>query len=539
MSSSKSIIWVKDKIYIPRDSVDEYDLAKHYEKRFYDEGKCRNCEYKADRHSYLCDTCDGFKDHVILHSEKVLKGVKCVGIPIGDKKNVQKRLGIDFDDFKIKDRRNAPEFDYKIKVTIDPFDYQEKLIKKFIKKGAFGFLVAPPRSGKTFMMLDIMIRLGLRAILLASQHEYIQQFIWHIEGNEEEGIPKCTNLPELEKKYKKKLYGFPKTEEDYNTMQIMAMTYQTYLSEKGKKKLKWLVDNVGTLAIDEADQGNANHFSKVISKIPAKNKIAATGTVARKDKKDYILKRVIGPVLAESVVEMLPVTVHLHNTERAPKYHYKNWVAAMKWLSKDKKRNQMIVKQVIKDLKNGHNIVIPVAFTAHVKQLVDDINTAYGSKIAEGFMGGGGEKNKKQRKEILSRVKEDKTKVIVGIRRLVQRGLNVKQWSAIYTVIPISNEPNYKQETSRVRTPLEGKNSPIVRLFYEEGMGQSIGCARNCVRHMMKFKYHFSKLPKQREMLEALMNSGRKRYTEGEEFEGSVTTMKHDKNTLRQALGKL
>lgn len=537
MSAKQSKIIVYDKVYIPFRDVNEEALVKFYEKRFYDDQMCRKCDYLPDRHSYICDTCVGYKDHVKLHNVKVWKEKKYIGLPIGDKKNIQRKMGIDFADYKVVDKRKMPPLDKRIKITIDPFPYQEKLIQKYIKKGAFGFLVAPPRSGKTFMMLDIIVRLGYRAILLASQHEFLQQFIWHIEGNEKEGIPKCTNLPELQAKTKKKLYGFPKTEEDYESMQIMCMTYQSYISEKGQAKLKKLIPHVGTLAIDEADQGNAKHFSRVISRMPAKHKMAATGTFGRKDKKHYILQRVVGPVLAESTVEMVTPTVFIHPTGLKPRTHYKLWTYAMQWLSKNKKRNAMIVAQVMKDLKNGHNIVIPVMFKNHVKELVEDINIAYGSPIAEGFMGGTGAKNKEFRKELLSRVKAGETKVTVGIRRLVQRGLNVKQWSCLYTIIPISNEPNYKQETSRIRTPLEGKNTPIIRLFYDE-MGQSSGCAKNCVKHMQIFKHNFSTLPKQKEKLKALMNTGRKVYNEDDDFKAvNVLGEKQAKQTLNKVLG--
>ena len=77
--------------------------------------------------------------------------------------------------------------------------------------------------------------------------------------------------------------------------------------------------------------------------------------------------------------------------------------------------------------------------------------------------------------------------------------------------VPISNEPNYKQETSRVRTPMEGKRTPGVRLFFEEGLGQSVGCARNCLRQMAKFGYKMSETPKQQRLMNILASSGNKR----------------------------
>lgn len=48
-----------------------------------------------------------------------------------------------------------------------------------------------------------------------------------------------------------------------------------------------------------------------------------------------------------------------------------------------------------------------------------------------------------------------------------------------YTIAPISNPPNYYQETLRVCTPMEGKKPPIIRLFVDD-MGMTRGCFRTC-----------------------------------------------------------
>lgn len=533
VKASKPKIIIRDKIYVPRDYLDIESVKREYTTNLYDDNACKTCEYMNERHCSVCNTCPAFKERIVLFKPRTIGGQRYIGLPVGDKKNVERKARIMFSEFRIVDKRTQAPFDYPIKFTAKLRPVQDMLVNDFMEE-QYGLVEAPPRTGKTITSLYICLKLGQRTLILANQHEFLTQFMDHIHGNEKEGIPKCTNLPELERKYKKKLYGIPKTDEDFNNFQFMCMTYQAFISEKnGKNRLKKIALNVGTLGIDEVHKANATCFASVVSSVRTRYKFGVTGTVKRKDGKHFIVKALLGPVTARTSVEALVPTVYIHKTEvegRIYKPGPAAWVYSMQYLSKHEKRNKQIVERVIKDLKNGHNIVIPVTFKKHALELQNMINKAYGSHICETFFGGGGAKNKDQRKDTLTLAKENKIRVIVGIRSLLQLGLNVPTWSAIYTVIPISNEPNYKQETSRVCTPLAGKRPPIIRLFVDMNQPQSAGCARSSIKHMQGFKYAFAKSEKQQELLIEVLSSGRRRRSEEDDEFTPVRTQRSSRS---------
>ncbi len=511
---AKPTIYISNKVYIPINEVSMPSIKEEYTTRLYDDNACKVCEYRHDRHSMMCDSCPSYLEQIVLWSPKVISGKKYVALPVGDKKNIEHRAKIDFDDFKIVDKRTLAPFDYPIKFTAKLRPVQEELEAAFMRR-KYGMIVAPPRTGKSITMLKICLNLGQRTIFMANQYEFLTQIRDHICGNEKEGIPKCTNLPELEKKYGKKLYGFPKTDEDFNNFQFIFMTYQAFISEKnGKDRLRKILHNFGTLAVDEVHKSNSKCFAKTVSAIRTRYRLGCSGTLERKDGKQFIAEAIIGPVSAKTEIGALKPTVYVHHTPLEGRHYQPGkgaWQYCMRYISKHKKRNEMIVERVVKDLKNGHNILILTQFRDHVTVLQQMINEAWGKHICNEFTGGQGKKNLQIRADTLKAAKEGKIRVVVGIRQMMQLGLNVPAWSCLYEVMPISNKPNLKQETSRICTPKEGKRAPIIRMFVDLNQPQSAGCARSSIHHMKEFGYAFAQSEVQQEALLKVLSTGRRK----------------------------
>lgn len=256
-------------------------------------------------------------------------------------------------------------------------------------------------------------------------------------------------------------------------------TYQTFISEMGQKRFARIKGLFGTVGVDEVHKGNATHFAKVLSNLHPKYKYGLTATPERKDGRSFLVDHIIGPVTHEVEIKRLRPEVQFIETGFSKEY--KSWVYAMRGLEKSEARNELIVDNVFKQLKDGHSIVIPLCFRSHIDTLVEMINSRARRKIAEPFHGG---QSKEQRTSIIIAARKGKVKVVVGMRQMIQLGINVPKWSAIFEVIPISNPPNHEQEVSRILTPMEGKPRPLI-LYFIDNNGAGKGCLRTCV-----FKTH-------------------------------------------------
>lgn len=484
-------IWIREKVYIPISSIDHERARVAYSHKVYDEGKCGTCKNKRYRHNEQCEKCplDAYKGIMSTANYKTIKGHQCVGLPIGDKKNIEQKTGIQYSWFKIKDLRTDSPFRYKIKCTLKPYDYQIPVIEQWMAK-RYGLIKAAPRTGKTAMCLYIACKLGQRLVVLADQYEFLDQFIEHIE--------QYTNLPQLQEKTGKKLYGYPKSLSDYDEFEICVSTYQKFMEHNpsAKKRLKALNKNYGLAFIDEIHSANSKSFSNVCSKLRCRYIGGLTATPKRKDGREFLMNELVGPVVASTNVRAMVPKIVVHQTGIKPRNTYKLWHYAMAFLAKNEQRNELIVSYVLRDLAKGRSIVIPLTFRQHISTLVRDINHAYGSTIAVEYVGGGTKKNKDQRNQVRTDARAGDIRVVIGIRRLLQRGINIPRWDTLYSVIPMSNEPNFEQESSRICTPLEGKAQPLIRMFVDN-MGQSLGCFLSTIKHASNLGYTFTDKAKQ------------------------------------------
>lgn len=269
-------IIVRERMFVPVHLVDEKKVLKRYRHRFYEEHACRKCPNLRERHNYVCNKCEFYLGQNNTVSRLIVDDIEYFGFPLGDRKEIAKTFDIVPSELGVVDLRTRAKRRYPVKmVDFNPYDYQTPAVKKLGKQG-FGVLKAPPRSGKTPTMLYTGItQWKYRIAIIADQKEFLEQFLDHVE--------EFTNLPELQEKAKKKLFGFGKKPQDFEDFEIIVCTYQTFLSDKGKDLFKLLNKNFGTVFIDEVHSSAALEYSKVINNLRSRIRIGATGTDDRKD----------------------------------------------------------------------------------------------------------------------------------------------------------------------------------------------------------------------------------------------------------------
>lgn len=476
MAQQKLII--NDKIYVPSSAIlDVKAVEQKYTHVFFDDGVCNGCENRYDRPNEACFNCEygGMEDCVRLMDSKRIGGKQYYSFPIGSREKLPYYADIDYDDFKIVDKRAKHEFRYPVKMKVDLRDYQVPACRTLEAK-KFGILCSPPRSGKTLMGSYTMVQHGYRTIILADQKDFLDGFY--------ETLEEFSNLPELEKKAGHKLFGFLDKDEHFEQYEIGLCTYQKFLHQT-ERRMKMLNDNFGSLLIDEVHKSASNCFTKVVNQCRQTIKCGLSATPTRKDGRHSILFQVVGPIASKVTIKSLRPSLRIHDlpfvTTRAKYAGKAGWARMINFLSDHKKRNENIIQWLKYDLEMGRNIVVPVERVEHAKLIAKELNewadpSGNRPPIAEVFVGGAKEKHK--RKQIVDRARSGQTRVVIGTKSLLRLGINVPRWDTLYSVLPSSNRENWEQESARVLTPNPDmpNKKPIVRMFVDSNIGQTVGC---------------------------------------------------------------
>jgi superfamily II DNA or RNA helicase len=485
MAIDKNTVIITNKAWYPLHQVDMNKVRKNYLIYRYEEKGCVKCEYSDERVDgaphYICETCQCFQGKYKLYEQKTIDGKKYIGLHVGDRMNHVKKAGMRpavLDN--IDDQRARPKLKYEIKFTGKLRDHQKDAMKQWFEF-KFGQLMAPPRSGKTILAVKFTLRLGLKTLILVHQGDLLDQML--------QSFYDFTNIKDVEFEHKKQLIGIAKKAEDFTKWPIVLSTYQKFISPKGKLRLQKVKRKFGLVIVDEVHRSAADCFSLVMSQFEAKHRLGFTATPKRKDRKEFLSEQIIGPVTSKVEPDQVIPKVYVHLSGVSPRYEYKTWVPAMQFLARDKKRMKMIADLAYADVLAGHSVIIPVTFVQHAKDLAAMIDKMLYKKYDRKNLAIAFTAKVKDRKEVLEQIRKGKVKVVVGIRSLIQAGINVPRWSSLIEICPISNVPNHTQETARVRTPMDGKPQPIIRHVVDENMGMATGCFCTCFQVYKTFEW--------------------------------------------------
>lgn len=341
---------------------------------------------------------------------------------------------------------------------IEFYDYQEDAIKAAIKaKG--GVIVANCGAGKTYLGMEIIRRIGKRALWLCHTGDLLRQA-----------------KDDLLALYPTAKIGLTTDGKLEIGEDITISTVQT-MSKIDPDLYK---DQFNVIICDEAahvcgSPTKLKMFTSVISKIPARYKFGLTATPTRADGLINAMYAYIGTnpngtfsptykVDRERVntMEAQHIKVDVENCfpqarlwsiyDTAGMLDYNKLVTE---LSSNQKRNEFIVDNVVECAKQGRKQIVLSLRVEHCEQLVDMLQRR-GIKAVLCV----GKVTAKKREEILKQKVE--WDVIVATYSLLKEGVSIKELDTLHLCSPAKEKGLIVQCAGRIERYLENKKQPII-----------------------------------------------------------------------------
>lgn len=346
-------------------------------------------------------------------------------------------------------------------------------------------------SHNTVMSVALTCDLGQRTVIMADRKELLKQFYFTYMGNPKRGRPAMTNIPLLQKKTGKEIIRIANKPSDLKNLKdvdILLLNYQK-LVRRPKDMAKLIENKFSVLVVDEVHGSGAEGYLRVVSNCSVKHRLSLTATPRRKDNRHKLINRIMGQVVAKSESASLLPTIIMKHSEHHPPRSYKMWHHALAWISNSPDLQKEIVKQVFKDLRDGHEvIIIPLDRKKQINTLCKMINhQAKMNRLKKG------EKWPKElaikfydgvdRDTVLDTVDKKGPTVLLAMRSMVKQGIDFSRPSMLYVYIPMSasndretGAPMLEQLANRVCTPAK-KPKPVVRVWLH-----NVGMFQSCIR---------------------------------------------------------
>lgn len=407
------------------------------------------------------------------------------------------KIGRLFGDIPWTDKTAAPPMKTKLifKGTLRTWEKnkisQQEAADEWLTK-RYGILRASPRFGKTITSIYLITKLGLKTLIVTHQKDLLEQY--------HQSLLAFTDVDEKREEYREanKFIHFPNGQvknrnqrnrdargqicgyfQDYDNpeeLDICLLCWQTFASVYGDERILKYKNTWGFNIIDEVHRGNSNVYAKVINNLAPRYRLGLTGTVERSDHREFIVRDIIGPVVAEGRTETIPCTVTIIPTDVDIKYKFPE---PLPWLHKRiykaKGRMETVLQWLMKDVEAGYFICFAFHSGSTPQLLQWREHLRLHDIKAEAFWG-----KCPNRDAVLGMARRGEISVLICNRSMLT-GIDIPRWNCFYNAFPTSNvvfdeenrlSGNYYQEFSRIRTPFtyedgKVKSEAIIRDFID------------------------------------------------------------------------
>ena len=340
---------------------------------------------------------------------------------------------------------------------LKPYDYQEKAIQAMIKAKR-GILQAKCGSGKSIMAIEIIRRIGYKALIICHTKELLNQFKDYL--TDDLGLQKGE-------------YGIiANGKVEIGSLVTIALRQTLVNVDLLKYKFEW-----GTIIIDESQNiaGNVTYVSqyqKILSNLASKYRFGLSATPYRADGLTKCMHALINKVkykveedeIADKIIKAkiqpiytnFEIPHYAQNTDGTLDY-----VKLPTVLAEDKYRNKLIL-DLLKENKNNYCIILSDRLVG-LQYLYE--------QLGEGLIIDGSKNTKKakqEREEAIEKMRNKEEHYLFATLQLAREGLDIKPLNRLFLIAPTKNKAVLIQAVGRVERKDEGKESPIVYDFVDQ-----------------------------------------------------------------------
>ena len=328
------------------------------------------------------------------------------------------------------------------------FDYQWNALQELMAR-ATGVMEAPTGSGKTNILLTLIAELSVPTLVVVHTTELLKQT-----------VDRCRSWLGVEAG----IIGGGKERLENITIGMI----QT-LSKMEITKTHPLYTRFNCVIVDECHHSPALTWAEVLRRLPYRYKYGFTATAWRKDKLDFIIWRMIGPITAkvyhQDVADagriVWPEIKQIFTNYYYPIQEPSEWGEMITDLTENQERNLLIAHTVSEYLGRFPNdkALILTDRIEHAERLA-----LLGRTINPVVLTG--KLKPRERTEAMEQIRGG-ARLTIATVHLLGEGVDVPGWSLLFLVSPFSGGPRVLQAVGRVARPAPGKERALLLDFID------------------------------------------------------------------------